>query len=106
MPDVHPRVLRLFCATDAIVAGKNYYRKNYQRDNLRFIDTLKNLRDMGNTVLVVEHDAEMMMSCDHIVDMGPGAGVHGGEVVFQGTPEEILINDKSITGRVFLGEEI
>ena len=58
----------------------------HQRDNLRLIDTLKKLRDMGNTVLVVEHDADMMLACDHIVDMGPGAGTQGGEIVFQGTP--------------------
>jgi excinuclease ABC subunit A len=77
----------------------------HQRDNLRLIDTLKNLRNMGNTVLVVEHDAEMMMSCDHIVDMGPGAGVHGGEVVFEGTPKEILTNNKSLTGRFLSGKE-
>jgi len=75
----------------------------HQRDNLRLIDTLKKLRDMGNTVLVVEHDADMMFKCDHIVDMGPGAGAHGGEVVFQGTPQEILLDDKSLTGRFLSG---
>ena len=78
----------------------------HQRDNLRLIDTLKKLRDMGNTVLVVEHDADMMSQCDHIVDMGPGAGAHGGEVVFQGTPEEILKDDKSLTGRFLSGKNI
>ena len=62
----------------------------HQRDNLRLIDTLKKLRDMGNTVLVVEHDADMMLASDHIVDMGPGAGTQGGEIVFQGTPQEML----------------
>jgi excinuclease ABC subunit A len=77
----------------------------HQRDNLRLIDTLKKLRDMGNTVLVVEHDADMMFKCDHIVDMGPGAGAHGGEVVFQGTPEEILKDDKSLTGRFLSGKD-
>jgi len=77
----------------------------HQRDNLRLIDTLKKLRDMGNTVLVVEHDADMMFKCDHIVDMGPGAGAHGGEVVFQGTPEEILQDDKSLTGRFLSGKD-
>ncbi len=75
----------------------------HQRDNLRLIDTLKKLRDMGNTVLVVEHDADMMFKCDHIVDMGPGAGAHGGNVVFQGSPEEILRDDKSLTGRFLAG---
>jgi len=77
----------------------------HQRDNLRLIDTLKKLRDMGNTVLVVEHDADMMSACDHIVDMGPGAGAHGGEVVFQGTYEEILQDDKSLTGRFLSGKD-
>jgi excinuclease ABC subunit A len=77
----------------------------HQRDNLRLIDTLKKLRDMGNTVLVVEHDADMMFTCDHIVDMGPGAGAHGGEVVFQGTPEDILKDDKSLTGRFLSGKD-
>jgi excinuclease ABC subunit A len=77
----------------------------HQRDNLRLIDTLKRLRDMGNTVLVVEHDAEMMEACDHIVDMGPGAGMHGGHVVFQGTAREILANEESLTGRYLSGKE-
>jgi len=77
----------------------------HQKDNLRLIDTLKKLRDMGNTVLVVEHDADMMMACDHIVDIGPGAGTLGGEIVFQGTPEEILQSDHSLTGRYLSGKE-
>ena len=77
----------------------------HQKDNLRLIDTLKKLRDMGNTVLVVEHDADMMLSCDHIVDMGPGAGIHGGEVIFQGTPEEVLISETSLTGKFLSGRE-
>lgn len=77
----------------------------HQRDNLRLIDTLKKLRDMGNTVMVVEHDADMILACDHIVDMGPGAGAQGGEVVFLGTPEEILKNDESLTGRFLSGKK-
>ena len=76
----------------------------HQRDNVRLISTLKRLRDMGNTVLVVEHDAAMMMSSDYIIDMGPGAGFEGGEVVFQGTPEEICGNDKSLTGMYLSGK--
>ncbi|HOG16983.1 MAG TPA: excinuclease ABC subunit UvrA [Syntrophales bacterium] len=75
----------------------------HQRDNLRLIATLKRLRDLGNTVLVVEHDADMMLSCDQIVDMGPGAGQDGGEVVFQGTPEEILRSETSLTGGYLSG---
>ncbi|MGA2781635.1 MAG: excinuclease ABC subunit UvrA [Smithella sp.] len=77
----------------------------HQKDNLRLIDTLKKLRDMGNTVLVVEHDADMILACDHIVDMGPGAGTQGGEIVFEGTPAEILQNDDSLTGRYLSGKE-
>ena len=77
----------------------------HQKDNLRLIDTLKKLRDMGNTVLVVEHDADMILACDHIVDIGPGAGTQGGEIVFQGTPAEILQSDDSLTGRYLSGKE-
>ena len=77
----------------------------HQKDNLRLIDTLKRLRDMGNTVLVVEHDADMIMACDHIVDIGPGAGTDGGEIVFQGTPSEILQSQDSLTGRFLSGKE-
>jgi excinuclease ABC subunit A len=77
----------------------------HQKDNLRLIDTLKKLRDMGNTVLVVEHDADMMLACDHIVDMGPGAGEQGGAVIFQGSPAEVLQSDKSLTGKYLSGRE-
>jgi len=70
----------------------------HPRDNGRLISTLKRLRDMGNTVLVVEHDAEMMLSSDRVIDMGPGAGLHGGELVFQGTPEEVCSAPESLTG--------
>ncbi len=75
----------------------------HQRDNERLISTLKRLRDMGNTVLVVEHDQDMMLASDSIIDMGPGAGVHGGEVTFQGTPEEIMGSKASLTGRYLSG---
>ncbi len=77
----------------------------HQKDNLRLIDTLKRLRDMGNTILVVEHDADMMMSCDHIIDMGPGAGTQGGEIIFQGTPAEVLQSETSLTGKFLSGKE-
>ncbi len=70
----------------------------HQRDNTKLIATLKKLRDIGNTVIVVEHDEETMLESDYIVDIGPGAGIHGGEVVATGTPEEIMGNPKSITG--------
>ncbi|MEN6622806.1 MAG: excinuclease ABC subunit UvrA, partial [Smithella sp.] len=75
----------------------------HQRDNLRLIDTLKKLRNMGNTVLVVEHDADMMLASDYIVDLGPGAGAQGGDIVFQGTPQEILQDKDSLTGKYLSG---
>jgi excinuclease ABC subunit A len=71
----------------------------HQRDNERLIGTLKHLRDLGNSVLVVEHDEDMIRSADHVVDMGPGAGVHGGRVMAQGTPDEVAANPESLTGR-------
>jgi excinuclease ABC subunit A len=76
----------------------------HQRDNARLLGTLKRLRDIGNTVLVVEHDEETIMEADHLIDMGPGAGVHGGEVVAQGTPAEVMANPASLTGRYLSGE--
>jgi excinuclease ABC subunit A len=75
----------------------------HQRDNRRLLDTLKRLRDLGNTVLVVEHDEETILEADHVIDMGPGAGVHGGEVVSQGTPQQILADPASLTGRYLSG---
>ena len=71
----------------------------HQRDNARLLDTLKHLRDLGNTVIVVEHDEEAMFAADYLLDMGPGAGVSGGEIVAQGTPEEVRNNPASLTGR-------
>jgi excinuclease ABC subunit A len=76
----------------------------HQRDNARLLDTLKHLRDIGNTVLVVEHDEETILEADHLIDMGPGAGVHGGEVVAQGRPAEVMRNPASLTGRYLSGE--
>ncbi len=75
----------------------------HPRDNSRLLDTLKRLRDLGNTVLVVEHDREMMLQADHIVDMGPGAGAQGGYVVAQGTPNEVMRNSASLTGQYLSG---
>lgn len=75
----------------------------HQRDNSRLVDTLKNLRDLGNTVIVVEHDEETMLEADYIVDIGPGAGVHGGQIIAEGTPQEILQNPNSITGQYLSG---
>ena len=71
----------------------------HQRDNERLIGTLKHLRDLGNSVLVVEHDEDMIRAADHVVDMGPGAGVHGGRVMAQGTPDDVAANPESPTGR-------
>lgn len=76
----------------------------HQRDNEKLIKTLINLRDLGNTVLVVEHDEDTMMASDYLIDMGPKAGLHGGEIVAAGTPEEIKKNKKSITGKYLSGE--
>jgi len=75
----------------------------HQRDNARLLSTLKKMRDLGNTVLVVEHDAETILAADHVLDMGPGAGLHGGEIVFAGTPEELLENEDSLTGKYLSG---
>jgi excinuclease ABC subunit A len=75
----------------------------HQRDNDRLIGTLRHLRDLGNSVLVVEHDEDAIRAADHVVDMGPGAGVHGGQVVAQGTPEEIAAHPDSLTGRYLSG---
>lgn len=71
----------------------------HQRDNDRLIGTLKHLRNLGNSVLVVEHDEDMILAADHVIDMGPGAGVHGGQIIAQGTPAEVCNNDESLTGR-------
>jgi excinuclease ABC subunit A len=76
----------------------------HQRDNGKLIGTLERLRDLGNTVLVVEHDEQMMRAADHLVDMGPGAGVHGGHVVAEGTAKEVERNAKSITGQFLSGK--
>jgi excinuclease ABC subunit A len=75
----------------------------HQRDNARLLETLKSLRDMGNSVLVVEHDEEAILTADHVVDMGPGAGVHGGEVVAEGTPDEVMATPNSLTGQYLTG---
>ena len=77
----------------------------HQRDNRRLINSLLEMRDLGNTLIVVEHDLDTMLSCDYLVDIGPGAGLHGGEVVAFGTPEEVMANPNSITGRYLSGQE-
>jgi excinuclease ABC subunit A len=77
----------------------------HQRDNRRLLDTLQRLRDLGNTVLVVEHDEDTIRAADYVVDLGPGAGEHGGHVVAVGTPDEIMGNAESLTGRFLSGKE-
>ncbi|MBE9516754.1 MAG: excinuclease ABC subunit UvrA [Proteobacteria bacterium] len=77
----------------------------HQRDNERLLETLKHLRDIGNTVIVVEHDEEAIRFADHVLDIGPGAGVHGGKIVAQGTPTEVIANPNSLTGAYLSGRE-
>ncbi len=77
----------------------------HQRDNDRLIETLKHLRDLGNSVIVVEHDADAIKECDHVIDMGPGAGIHGGHILFQGSPDDLLKNPSSITGAYLSGQK-
>jgi len=71
----------------------------HQRDNTRLLESLRGLRDLGNSVLVVEHDEEAIMTADHVIDMGPAAGIHGGEICAQGTPDEVMANPNSLTGK-------
>jgi excinuclease ABC subunit A len=75
----------------------------HQRDNERLLGTLKRLRDLGNTVLVVEHDEDAILQCDYVVDVGPGAGIHGGQIIAQGTPNDIMANPASLTGKYLTG---
>ncbi|MGX6647402.1 excinuclease ABC subunit UvrA [Maricaulaceae bacterium MS644] len=78
----------------------------HQRDNTRLLDSLRGLRDLGNTVIVVEHDEEAIETADYVVDLGPAAGVHGGEIVAEGTPKEIAANPKSLTGQYMSGKRM
>src|SRR5262249_59297765 len=75
----------------------------HQRDNARLLATLRTLRDLGNTVIVVEHDEETMRAADHLIDLGPGAGKHGGNVIAEGSVTEGMANRRSLTGRSLLG---
>ena len=75
----------------------------HQRDNARLLETLRRLRDLGNTVIVVEHDEDAILAADHVVDIGPGAGVHGGRVIAEGTPDDIMSNAESLTGQYISG---
>ncbi|WNS81347.1 excinuclease ABC subunit UvrA [Domibacillus sp. DTU_2020_1001157_1_SI_ALB_TIR_016] len=77
----------------------------HQRDNDRLIRTMQNMRDIGNTLIVVEHDEDTMIAADYLIDIGPGAGVHGGSVIAAGTPEEVMKNEKSLTGQYLSGDK-
>jgi excinuclease ABC subunit A len=77
----------------------------HQRDNGRLLETLKHLRDLGNTVIVVEHDEDAILEADHVIDMGPGAGEHGGQIIAEGTPEQIKRNPSSLTGQYLSGKQ-
>jgi excinuclease ABC subunit A len=77
----------------------------HPRDNERLLNTLTSLRDLGNTVVVIEHDQETMVAADHLIDIGPGAGVHGGQIIAQGTPQEVIANPKSLTGAYLSGRK-
>ena len=77
----------------------------HQRDNARLISTLKNMRDIGNTLIVVEHDEDTMLAADYLIDVGPGAGVHGGEIIAAGSPEKVMKNKKSLTGQYLSGKK-
>ncbi len=77
----------------------------HQRDNDRLISTLQNMRDIGNTLIVVEHDEDTMLAADYLIDVGPGAGVHGGQIVAAGTPQEVMDNEKSLTGQYLSGKK-
>lgn len=77
----------------------------HQRDNDRLIETLKNMRDIGNTLIVVEHDEDTMIAADYLIDVGPGAGVHGGQIISAGTPDEVMNDDKSLTGQYLAGKK-
>ncbi|MBF9196624.1 excinuclease ABC subunit UvrA [Microvirga terrestris] len=76
----------------------------HQRDNERLLGTLKRLRDLGNTVIVVEHDEDAILQADYVFDIGPGAGIHGGQIIAEGTPDEVMANPKSLTGKYLTGE--
>jgi excinuclease ABC subunit A len=76
----------------------------HQRDNARLLETLKRLRDLGNTVIVVEHDEDAILEADYVVDVGPGAGIHGGEIIAEGTPAQVMANPNSLTGKYLTGE--
>src|SRR5262249_26341848 len=78
----------------------------HQRDNARPLETLRRLRDLGNSVIVVEHDEDAILSADYVVDVGPGAGIHGGEIVSKGRPADIVADPNSLTGQYLSGRRV
>ncbi len=77
----------------------------HQRDNQKLLDTLTYLKELGNTVIVVEHDEEAIRQADHVIDIGPGAGIHGGEIIVSGPPEKVISSTKSLTGDYLSGRQ-
>ncbi len=77
----------------------------HQRDNDRLIKTLEHMRDLGNTLIVVEHDEDTMLAADYLIDIGPGAGIHGGQIMAAGTPQEVMNNEQSLTGEYLSGRK-
>src|SRR5690606_15067292 len=75
----------------------------HQRDNARLLDTLRHLRDLGNTVIVVEHDEDAILTADYVVDIGPAAGIHGGKIIAQGSPDDVMSHPDSLTGKYLSG---
>ncbi len=108
LKEINERLIRLASQIGSGLTGVLYVLDEpsiglHQRDNARLLDTLKRLRDLGNTVIVVEHDEEAIRNADWLIDMGPGAGVHGGHLVAEGTPEEVMRAPDSITGQYLTG---
>ena len=105
-----PQRIRLASQIGAGLVGVTYILDEpsiglHQRDNSKLLSTLKKLRDLGNTVVVVEHDQETIEAADHIIDIGPGAGVHGGDVCFSGPFSKLITNKKSLTGDYISGKK-
>jgi excinuclease ABC subunit A len=102
-PAHSPRLADRVGADRCALCARRAFIGLHQRDNDRLLETLKHLRDLGNTVIVVEHDEDAVRTADYVVDIGPGAGVHGGEIVAEGTPQEVMANPKSLTGQYLSG---
>ena len=104
LPESNEVVQTRFMNTVAMLSRAVWDAQRACADNERLLGTLKRLRDLGNTVVVVEHDEDAILQADYVVDVGPGAGIHGGEIVAEGTPAEIMANPASLTGKYLTGE--